>query len=210
MIQTSDTPIIYAWREDSFIDWSQEINCNNIIETVDWINKFSGNHRLPNDVGLPLERCVIGAYQIGYLFDYLKMPEGNAKNSYFEEGIASVILHTIAACEMMGKEFINITGIPKMTNSWNELVRMRSSVNNSGDREQRYLSNISEHMFKFERWMLYNHMGRTKRWDDNTFNESVKGIIFYCCSLAYCYECDLAEGFALCMSKLQDQEIKRH
>jgi hypothetical protein len=53
-------------------------------------------------------------------------------------------------------------------------------------------------------------MNRKKRWEEDLFIKYLRGIIYNCMLIAYVENCNIANGFALCMEKLQDQEIKRH
>jgi hypothetical protein len=214
-------PIVYAWREDEIsaiqhrADWSIQIDCDSINNVIEWAEKFSGNHRLANDVSLPLERCVIAAYQIGYLFDYVEAIENNADKfftgeglaRFMSEGLASVLLHTIASYEMTGrwsqKLQILFNGKPTWSKLCDNIKHMTGSPKNN-------LLELSESMFKYQRWLLYNHMGRTKRWDEAEFNRQYIRIIMSCCRLANNFQVSLEKGFALTMSKIQDGEIKRH
>jgi len=199
---------VHQWRDtDGSIDYEKEINCDSIIEIADWANKFSGLNHLPNDVSFPLERCVIAAYQVGYLFDYLKIKEKESRKSYFEEGIASILLHAIAAYEMTGREYIKIDdSFDKSNFSWKILIgEIVLSC-----KLQTSLLNLSENVFKFQRWILYHHMKRKKRWDEEKFRKSILGITHHSLSIAKLERCNLSKAFQLCMSKIQDGEIKRH
>lgn len=206
-------PIVYAWREDEIsaiqhrADWSTQINCDSINDVIEWAEKFSGNHRLANDVSLPLERCVIAAYQIGYLFDYLKMTRNDAFYKYMSEGLASILLHTIASYEMTGRWSQKLQMLFNRKPTWSKLC---DDIKHMTGSPKNNLLDLSESMFKYQRWLLYNHMGRTKRWDEAEFNRQYIGIVMSCCRLANNFQVSLEEGFALTMSKIQDGEIKRH
>ena len=209
------TVTVFQWGEDGFIDWTWKIDTNNIIECADWIKRFSGNHRLPNDVNHPLERAVIGAYQIGYLFDYLKVTDKGARRSYYEEGIASILLHTIASYEMMDREYIGIDfdkGFELAGYKWNTVCKQIYCADwlKYNQLFDDIYHKLAEGMFKYQRWILYNHMHRTKRWNEKEFTRSILMITKSCLRLCNLEQCDLGNGFALCMEKLQDQEIKRH
>jgi hypothetical protein len=207
-------PEVYAWREDEIsglhhrADWNNQINCDSMASVMEWAEKFSGNHRLTNDVGLPLERCVIAAYQIGYLFDYVEMKRDDAFYKYMTEGLASILLHTIASYEMMGRGTINIK-IVCSYNKWSEFCKILKCSNHAYTYKE-ILLELSEAMFKYQRWILYNHMGRIKRWNEQEFVVQYVDIIFCCCRLANKFNISLEEGFAYTMSKIQDGEIKRH
>lgn len=206
-------PEVYAWREDEIssiqhrADWSKQINCDSINDIVEWAEKFSGNHRLANDVNLPLERCVIAAYQIGYLFDYIKMKRNNSFYKYMSEGLASILLHTIASYEMTGRWTQKLQIIFNGQKTWSGLCNSLICRNTLSSTN---LTFLSESMFKYQRWILYNHMGRTKRWDESEFTQQYGNIILSCVRLADNFSISLEEGFALTMSKIQDGEIKRH
>lgn len=191
----------------------EEIDTDNIVSVLEWCNHFSGANRISNDVALPLERCVVASYQVGYLFDYVKCKDGAVQRQYFEEGIASILIHLIASYEMTGRE--SIKTFPEVyKGTWDQFCKdSRIKTTNFGTKEDDFnffLVNISENLFKYQRWMLYNHMERTKRWNEQEFNKVFQGVLEYCCALAHYMRCDLKEGFALAMSKIQDGEIKRH
>jgi hypothetical protein len=80
---------------------------------------------LSNDVPRSLERCVVGAYQVGYIFDYLSIEDKEIRQSYFEEGIASILLHTISVFEMLDIEIININDnfLFNYNYKWNNYVK---------------------------------------------------------------------------------------
>jgi NTP pyrophosphatase (non-canonical NTP hydrolase) len=127
---------------------------------------------------------------------------------YMAEGLASILLHTIASYEMMGRGTHNIELIYNHK-KWSELCRtFRYSKLIYTHSE--ILLKLSEAMFKYQRWILYNHMGRIKRWDEQEFRMQYVDIIFCCCRLANKFNVSLEEGFAYTMSKIQDGEIKRH
>jgi hypothetical protein len=209
----NNLPEVYAWREDEIsriqhrADWTHQIDCDSINDVVEWAEKFSGNHRLSNDVGLPLERCVIAAYQIGYLFDYIEMKEDDAFYKFMSEGLASVLLHTIASYEMTGRWSQKLQIIFGGKPTWSILC---GSIVHLNENSTKNLLDLSESMFKYQRWLLYNHMGRIKRWNEIEFMQQYINIILSCCGLANNFHISLKEGFALTMSKIQDGEIKRH
>jgi len=209
-----ELPVVYAWREDEIsglhhrADWNYKINCNSITNVIEWAEKFSGNHRLLSDVGIPLERCVIAAYQIGYLFDYVEMKKDDAFYKFMSEGLASILLHTIASYEMTGRGTQNIKIICSH-GKWSELCRILNCSNHAYEYNE-ILLKLSEAMFKYQRWILYEHMGRTKRWNEQEFVGQYTDIMFCCCRLANKFNVSLEEGFAYTMSKIQDGEIKRH
>lgn len=196
-------PIVYRWGTTD-----EPIDCDSMIEIADWAKNFSGINRLPKDVRFPLERCCIGAYQVGYLYDYQVLTDKDAKQSYYEEGIASILLHTIAAYEMTEREFINFRSHFKdFDYKWSKLSDR--NVYKIEDTDVAIMM-ISEGMFKFMRWMVYHHMHRTKRWNEEEFKDSLGTIMSGCFYLVKHYSLNLARGFALCMSKIQDAEINRH
>jgi len=205
-------PIVYAWREDEIsniqhrADWTQEIDCDSIAQVCEWAEKFSGNHRLPNDVSQPLERCAIGIYQMGYVFDYFSMDTNSQEfKKYMSEGLASVLLHIIASYEMTNRCTIQIGPIAQYK-KWSVLCKDLWK----GATTEQYLLKLFKSLCKYQRWILYNHMGRTKRWTEGEFKCMFIDIIFTCCQLAERYNISLEEGFAYTMSKIQDGEIKRH
>lgn len=220
MTTINDSQKVYQWGEDLY---REEINTDSVPQTIDWIAKFCGNYRLPNDVGLPLERCVVGSYQIGYLFDYfekdpsLRKWEDNAElsnkeeereseafKSYWEEGIASVLIHIIASYQMTDRDsYLLFSKTYKEFTSWNRMVE-------GYEVRQPCLYFLSQATFKYQRWMLYNHMKRTKRWNENEFNSCYIDVITNCLGMCLFTRSKLSRGFALAMSKLQDGEIKRH
>jgi hypothetical protein len=69
---------------------------------------------------------------------------------------------------------------------------------------------LSESMFKFQRWMLYDYIGRKKRWDEDKFKESFKNVALNVLRVSKDENCEPALGIAMCMNKLQDHEIKNH
>lgn len=208
-------PTVYAWREDEIsnlqckADWTRKINCDSIADVCEWAEKFSGNHRLPNDVGMPLERCAIGIYQIGYLFDYLNMDRKSSEfRAYMSEGLASILLHIIASYEMTNRCTVQIQLISSHK-TWTELCKILNCCT-VGYTSNEYLLRLFEAICKYQRWILYNHMGRTKRWNEQEFKGVYIDIIFLCCQLAEKWHISLEEGFAHTMEKIQDGEIKRH
>lgn len=218
-ITQMEIPVIYKWREKSERpDEHDVINPNNIIECAEWCRHFATN-RLSNDVGLPLERMVVGSYQVGYLFDQIKMPDGEAKTHYLEENIASVLIHLIASFEMTDREFFKLVPAVLMY-TWSEQMIIASGGHccvetylegkSKLEVAEKILYHISENLFKYQRWMLYHHMDRKKRWDEKEFCRCLWSIVDLCLTLCYICECDLVMGFALAMEKLQDSEIKRH
>lgn len=212
-MQVIAKPVVYKWGAFKRREIPDEpIDTDSIIDVIEWCNQFSGINRLSNDVSIPLERCVISAYQIGYLFDYVKIKDEKVRREYFEEGIASVLIHLIASYEMMGRNTCRLVeGI--QTNSWNRLqtiVRKNVELNKEKNIFDNQIIILSENMFKYQRWVVYNHMKRTKRWNEEEFEKCFTYSIDGCMLLAQKFDCDLSNGFALAMSKIQDGEIKRH
>jgi len=199
----NDYPKIYRWVtiRDKLLD-PEEIDPNSIINVIEWSNHFSGVNRLPNDVGLPLERCVIGSYQAAYLEEYLEITDDESRKSYLEEGIASVLIHIIASYEMTGRESIKLLPRAKCWNDIRISLRFKDIQN--------IIQCIFGSILKYQRWMLYNHMKRTKRWDEKEFRRSFMWIVDYCMQFSKKCDCDLARGFSLAISKIQDSEINRH
>lgn len=202
-----DRPKVYCWKEHQ-VDQNL-IDTDNIIEIAQWAKSFSGVHRLDNDVSRALERCVVGSYQAGYLLDNFKIQDLNQRKQYLTENISSILLHLIASFEMIDREYYKIlepyykwnllcTGFEIIKDKGNEIVGINP------------IETLFEYILKYQRWMLYYHMKRTKRWNEDEFKNTLRIITFCCCKICQEHDLDLALGFALTLSKLQDQEIKRH
>jgi hypothetical protein len=194
-------PVVYEWG-NKLPPEAEKIDTNSVSQVVSWCRAFSGNERLPQDVALPLERCVVGCYQIGYLFNNLKCKDIEKRREYMSEGIASVIVHICASYEMMGR----LTLAQLNYKTFNDIM-----IESPPCKDPRpILLNLSESAFKYQRWLLYNHMKRTKRWNEEEFKQDYFGIWDSCMSLANHEGADMGMGFAMCMSKIQDAEIRRH
>lgn len=194
--------MVRLWKEEDLID------CDSVIWVADWAKRFATN-RLDNDVDNCVHRCVIGTYQLGYLYDYLKIEDKDARQSYFEEGIASALLHFIASYEMTGRNFDKILE----TKNWSTIMLKISTVPlieyDVSDTENA-INFIAESVYKYQRWMLYWDMGRKKRWDEKELMDSLFFITYRLMIVAYNEHCNIARGFQCCMQKLLDQEIKNH
>lgn len=197
---------IYRWKT------KEEIDPNNIIEVIEWANHFSGVNRQSNDVSRALERCVIGAYQCGYLPDcnerlaYVQGQTKDALLTFIEDTLASVLIHSIAAYEMTGREAVKLNMLSCRT--WEETQDIYKPL---AIRDfWYYYQLLSEHMFKYQRWMLYLHMDRTKRWNEEEFKVSLEGLIEKTFLLSCVMGINLTEGFRQSILKLQDGEIRRH
>jgi hypothetical protein len=203
-------PKVYRWNQDLLRNEDDLIDTDNIVEVSNWCREFSGNHRLPTDVGLPLERAVVGSYQIGYVYDYLRMKDQESKEfkSYMEEGIASILIHFIASYEMMARDFDSLLKIGEFDLKWSSYPKYFSMWLSQDCKKT--LSRIAENAFKYQRWVLYSHMHRTKRWDECAFETSLRNMTIECLNLIFMYNLDLSMGFALAMEKIQDGEIRRH
>ena len=186
--------MVRLWKEDELID------CDSVIWVADWARRFTTN-RLDNDVSNCVHRCVIGTYQLGYLYNYLKIEDKDARQSYFEEGIASALLHFIASYEMTGRNYD-----PFLGETWSRI--MEGFLKESDTKE--LIKDLSVYVYKYQRWMLYWDMGRRKRWDEKELTRNLFSISLLLLSIAKNEHCNLARGFQYCMQKLLDQEIKRH
>ena len=183
--------MVCLWKEEDLID------CDSVIWVADWARRFTTN-RLDNDVDNCVHRCVVATYQLSYLYDYLKIEDKDARLSYFEEGIASALLHFIASYEMTGREAANILDI----DFWSQYRSGLSALT--------FLEMLAVRVYKYQRWMLYWDMERRKRWNEKELNENFGLIVDCLLGIAYNEHCNLARGFQYCMQKLLDQEIKRH
>jgi hypothetical protein len=190
------------------------VDCDSVIGVADWARRFTIN-RLDNDVSNCVERCVVGTYQIGYLYDHICMEEKReyqkiAKKKYIAEGVASVLLHFIASYEMTGREFIKIYNVHNWDYRWSSLLNMELEGMELKSSSYSHLSIVASHVYKYQRWILYHHMNRAKRWNEDQFQEALRELVFRMCLIARKEGCDLASGFQECMQKLLDLEIKRH
>lgn len=203
-------PQVYKWNIDLMRSEEDVIDCNSMIEVADWAKNYCTN-RLPNDVGLALERAVIGTYQIAYIPDYFNMKSESAKNVYMAEALSSTLFHCIGSYEMLGKEFIALDHIYKQSlYKWKTLCNVRFFNMQSHCTDEVLVGKIALQALKYLRYHLYLHMGRKKRFNDADFETTFRELVRLCVIFSKMNNIDLSYGFELTMSKLQDSEIKRH
>lgn len=137
------------------------------------------------------------------MYDFYNLKERTiARRSYFSEALGSCMIHTIAAFQMCGREPVPL--LLKISNpvDWINGAYVISFEDN--------IKILSEAMFKFQRWVLYDYIGRKKRWDEKEFEKSFENVIINIFRIFFEEQCEPSNGLAICMHKLQDHEIKHH
>jgi len=194
-----DLPIVYEWKEP----YASIIDINSIEEVCEWIRKYS-KYRPDKDVSDPLYRAVIGFYQIGDLIKLSKKKSALYSMEEVSEAIASVIIHTLASCEMIGIDSSSILIWPMGVNSFLKFIDK-----NTVDSKSIY-EDILYSASQFQRHILYFCMNRKHRFNSEIVRRSCSNLIN---QLIYAFRhrnWNIIIGLSLCMSKLQDQELNNH